>query len=130
MTDSARVTAKQKRFVAALLAEPTVRDAAAAVGVSEPTAWRYLASPAVQSELTARCDVVLTQVSSGLVSDMQEARSVLMDTMRDQSAAPGVRVRAALGVLDAGLRVLDALMLARRVAALEMQQTGKEPDRC
>jgi len=124
MGETESLTARQRRFVAALLAAPTVLDAAAAASISETTAWRYLASPAVQAELSARCDVVLTQVSAGLVADMQEARAVLVEAMRDPEAAPGVRVRAALGVLDAGLRVLDSLLLARRVAVLETRLEG------
>jgi len=118
-TDS--TTPRQKRFVAALLAAPTVTEAATQAGISEKTAWRYLGNTAVQAELTARCDVVLTQVSAGLVADMQEAREVLMENMRDPTNPAGVRVRAAVAVLDAGLRVLEVLMLARRVAAIEQR---------
>lgn len=127
MAETDSTTPRQKRFVAALLAAPTVTEAAIQAGVSEKTAWRYLANPAVQGELTARCDVVLTQVSAGLVADMSEARQVLMEAMRDPTNPPGVRVRAALGVLDAGLRVLETLALVRRVATIEsmLQEASK-----
>jgi hypothetical protein len=42
------VSTRQRRFVAALVAAPTVRDAAAAADIGETTAWRYLQDPGVR----------------------------------------------------------------------------------
>lgn len=121
MTDNGTLTTKQRRFVVALLARPTVREAAAEAGVSESTAWRYLGDSAVKRELATRQDALLAQVSSGIVGDMTEARQVLLDVMRDHKTADGVRVRAALGVLDTGLKLFELVSLSDRVSALEAQ---------
>ena len=37
-----KLTAKQEKLLASLLSSPTVQQAAAAAGVSEPTAYRWL----------------------------------------------------------------------------------------
>jgi len=128
MSENGTLSRKQRRFVGALLNRPTVREAAAEADVSESTAWRYLGDSAVKRELATRQDALLAQVTSGLVGDMTEARQVLLDVMRANDAADGVRVRAALGVLDAGLKLFELLALADRVAAIESRLEASEHD--
>jgi hypothetical protein len=47
---------------------------------------------------------------------------VLLKMMVDATQPGAVRVRAALGVLEVGLRLVSLLSLAERVAALEAAQ--------
>jgi len=71
------LTTKQHRFVVALWEAPTISEAALRAGIATATAWRYLADPAVKTELHRRYDAALTQATTALVCDMAEARRVL-----------------------------------------------------
>lgn len=113
------LSARQRRFVAALVAAPTVRDAARAAEIGETTAWRYLQEPSVRSALAERQDAVLRQVSLDLAGEMGAALDVLGSIMRDEKASAGARVSAARAVLDSGLKLAELVTLAERVAALE-----------
>jgi len=110
---------RQRRFVSALVACPTVRDAAAAAKIGERTAWRYLQDPAVSGALAERQTAVLGHVSRRLATEMGAAMDILCQTMRDEGASDGARVSAARAVLDSGLRLAELVTLAERVAALE-----------
>ena len=123
MTDNGalegKLTPRQRRFEAALMAAPDVRAAAQVAGIGERTAWRYMANPAIRRSVATRQAAALAQVASGLVDDMTEARALLRGVVTDETAAQGVRVRAALGILDAGLRLAELVTMAERVAILE-----------
>ena len=109
----------------ALLDARTIRGAAGKADIAEATAWRYLTEDNVKAAIARRQDAILAQVTGGVVADMTEARGVLVDIMRDSEAAPGVRVRAAGLILDAGLKMLEVVTLADRVSRLEQQSGGE-----
>ena len=120
------LTTRKRRFVAALLETPTLREAAEAAGVSEPTGWRYLRDAQVRAELGRRTDALLTQAASGLASDLAEARQTLREIHRDADAPAGARVSAARAVTDTALRIFELVALADRVAALEERLGGEK----
>lgn len=128
MTENGTLSTKQRRFLAALLSEPTTRAAAAEAGVSERAAWRWLGEPTFRAELASRQDAVLAAVTSGLADDAQAARATLRDLMTDPATPPGVRVRCAVAILDAALRLMELVTLADRVAALEQRMATNAPD--
>ena len=105
--------------MAAVLSAPTLREAARAAGVSEPTAWRYLRAPAVRQELAARQDGILGHVARRLACEMGRALDVLSEVMGDTAAHPGARVSAARAVLESGLRLAELVTLSERVTELE-----------
>jgi phage terminase small subunit len=119
------LNARQRRFVAALVANATVRDAAAAAEIGERTAWRYLQQPAVKKALAERQDVVLAHVSRRLATEMGAALDVLGSIMRDRAASDAARVSAARAVLDSGLKLAELVSLAERVTLLEERVTAK-----
>lgn len=119
------LNARQRRFVAALVANATVRDAAAAAEIGERTAWRYLQQPAVKEALSERQDVVLAHVSRRLATEMGAALDVLGSIMRDRAASDAARVSAARAVLDSGLKLAELVSLAERVTLLEERVTAK-----
>ncbi|MGI6379794.1 MAG: hypothetical protein ACOX2R_03275 [Anaerolineae bacterium] len=113
------LNARKRRFLAALVACPTVRDAALAAGIGEATAWRYTQDPAVRQALAERQTAVLAHASRRLAREMGAAMDVLVAIMRDEEASDGARVSAARAVLDSGLKLAELVTLAERVAALE-----------
>jgi phage terminase small subunit len=116
---SGGLTVRQRKFVAALLAAPTVREAAKVAGICETTSHRYLADPRVRAALAERQDGVLGQVSRRLASEMNGALDVLAEVMHDAEAPPSARVSAARAVLDSGLKLAELVTLAERVADIE-----------
>jgi len=130
MADNGRaagvLTNWQARFVAALLEAPTVADAAAAAGIGERTAYRYLDDPAVKGELQARHDAMIGAAARRLSHEMDVALDVLHEIMVDAASPPTPRVSAARAVLDAGLRYAELVSLAGRVSALEEKVAERE----
>jgi phage terminase small subunit len=115
---------RQRRFVAALVANATVRGAAEAAGIGERTAWRYLQDPVVKAALCERQDAVLGHVSRRLAHEMGAALDVLCAIMRN-GISERARVSAARAVLDSGLRLAELVDLARRVSELEAKTEGE-----
>jgi phage terminase small subunit len=126
MADFGALNPRQRRFLVALVANATVRDAAQAAGIGERTAWRYLAEPSVKAALTERQDAVLGHVSRRLASEMGAALDVLCGIMRNTAANDAARVSAARAVLDSGLRLAELVTLAERVAELEARMEEEE----
>lgn len=113
------LSTKQRRFIAALATQPTIRAAAKTAQIAERTAWLYLSDPRVKQEIAQRQGAMLSQVTAGLVADMADARRVLLDVALDKQASDSARVSAAKGILDCGLRLFEMYSLADRVAELE-----------
>lgn len=119
MADNSTLSPRQKRFVAALATSDSIRAAAGTASIAESTAWRYLRDPEVKAEIRHRQDDILAGVTSTLVQDMGEARLALRNVLRDKLASPAQRTAAARVLLDAGLRLFDALSLADRLTEVE-----------
>lgn len=97
----------------------TLRDAAAAAGVSERTATRRAAEPAFQARVEAlRAELVSCAVGqlAGLLTD---ATTTLRRAL--VCGVPAVEVRAALGIHAHLLKVREATVLEQRLRALEDQ---------
>ncbi len=127
VSDNVRLSARQSRFIGALIGGASMSEAAAAAGVVDRTARRWLSQAAVRAEL-ARCSAaVLGEVSVRLVSAMSEAVDVLRAIMSDPAASAPARTSAARAVLDGGLRLAELVSISERVAALEAYQEQREP---
>ncbi len=113
------LNAKRQAFVAAMLAAASVGEAAGSVGVSERTARRWLADPAVRLALSEAQNELLSQVTAKLLTAISEAIETLREVHSDADNAPTARVSAARAILEAGLRYVETSDLARRVTELE-----------
>lgn len=120
-----RLNAKQEALLAALLTEPTYATAAAKVGVSRMTAYRWLKTTHFQETYRrARQELVNSaigrlQLGSGLAVDA--LMNVVVQSRRDSD-----RVRAAVVILDHAYRGLtDAdLLTSTPDAAVEKSSVG------
>ena len=119
MIGSDRLSTRQRRFIASLLSASSIREAAEAAELSEPTAYRYLAVGGVKRELARRQEAILSQVGARMVSDAMVARDALLLVIGNDEVAPGTRVRACQVVLDVVLRMYEVLSLSERVRQLE-----------
>src|SRR5437764_7546041 len=119
-----KITPRQEKALAALLAEPTHAAAAARAQVSEATLYRWLKQPAFQAayrELRRRA-------VDGAVSHLQQATAEAVETLRRglSCGQPVAEVRAARIVIDQAARWAELIDLAERLEELE-RQTGIAP---
>ncbi len=119
MAHNGALSGKQKRFVAALAAAGSVREAAALAGIGERTAWRYLGLPDVRAELGRIQDGVLSEATAACIRGMSGALATLESVMADPMASASARVAAARAILDAAARLAELQTFAQRIAKLE-----------
>ncbi len=120
-TESHRMplSAKQEKFLAALLNSPTNRDAAAAAGVSERSASRWLHEDRtfIAAYSQARRGL-LDEAHSLLLKNATGAANTLVCLMEDGSP-PAVRLGAARSLLEFSRQHIDIIEIERRIAELE-----------
>jgi len=103
--------------VVALLTEPTIVAAAQMVGVSEKTLDRWLADPTFAATYRAARKKVFDQAVNTLRAASTEAVQTLRDALSDVSSS--IRLRAALGILDFGIKITEMTDIEERLTALE-----------
>ncbi len=111
------LSAKQVRALPYMLSTPKVTEAAAAVGVSRTTIYRWLEDPSFAAELN-RCREDATEEAlralKGMLIQSVEAVAGLL-----QSENERVRLGAARLALTYGFRVMEDQDIVRRLAMLE-----------
>jgi AcrR family transcriptional regulator len=127
-TQAYNLNTKQGRGIVALLANPKLKDAAEAAGVSEATLWRWLQDKDFHTAyMKARRDAVQGAIAR-LQSISVEAVETLHEIMSDKTALVFARVTAARTILDYAMKGIELEDLAERVAeleALQAQHKGK-----
>jgi len=114
-------------FVAAMLAHPTIEQAAAAAGISESTAYRLLKREDVRLALAEG----RREVMRASLTRLQAALGTALDTLERNmgpEAPAAVQVRAAATVLESALRAAELMDLDERLARLEAQQQQQQQD--
>jgi hypothetical protein len=111
------LTPRQTRLVSALLVSPTIVVACRRAKVSERAYRKWKAHPAFQEALSiAQRDAWSESV--GLLKGLAPMAVQRLRHLR-QSSRPDVQLRAALGLIDRGVKAIEADDLMRRLAALE-----------
>jgi len=117
-----KLSRKQEQGIRALLLQPTLVDAATAIGVDERTLRRWLRDDAVfqMAYREARRAVVqhaIVQVQRATGEAVETLRSV----MQDAEASASARVSAAKAILDTAVKAVELEDLEARITALEAQ---------
>jgi len=115
-----KLSRKQEQGIRALLLQPTLVDAATAIGVDERTLRRWLRDDAVfqMAYREARRAVVqhaIVQVQRATGEAVETLRSV----MQDAEASASARVSAAKAILETAVKGIEIEDLEARIAALE-----------
>jgi hypothetical protein len=108
------------RLAAELAAGKTVRDAATAAGVAERTAHRRLADPGFKAHVADLRGQMVAAAAGQLADGMGEAAGVLRALLGSEDEH--VRHKAAVKLIELGLKVVELAELERRVSELEQQQ--------
>ena len=119
MASNGTLTTNQRRALRALLACPTVAQAAKQAGLGQRTIYRYLSTDVFKAELRKRQDETISAATAALSGLTGTAIETLRDVLADPVASHAVRVRCALGVLDQRRRIGELDDLSERVARLE-----------
>lgn len=117
-TGDRRLTSKQALAVHALALGATQEHAATCAGVAPDTVARWLKLPHFRQAVRERQDGLWAETSAQLLATLAEAVDVVAQVMRDNNNPPGVRVRAALGIIDRAAIAYTGVDLAERIDAL------------
>src|SRR5215813_12184610 len=112
------LSAKQSRAIRALLLKKTMRDAAAAAGVTEITLWRWVQQPEFVKALTDASARALETAIASLQSACNDAVIVLRHVMTDLGAPASARVSAARTVLETAVRARELIQHEQRLSEL------------
>jgi hypothetical protein len=115
---------KTEAAIVALLAHPTMPEAAKAAGVSETTLWRWLQ----RDDFQKRYREAQNKVFEGALGALQGATAEAVDCLRRNLSCsrPGVQVQAAKTILDYTLKARQLFDLEIRIAQLESALKARE----
>jgi hypothetical protein len=118
-----KLSRKQEQGISALILQPTLADAAIAIGVDERTLRRWLRE---HTSFQAAYREARREVVQQAIVQVQRATSEAVETLRtvmqDVAAPASARVSAAKTVLETAVRAVELEDLEVRIAALEAAQ--------
>ena len=110
---------KQERVALLIAAGRSIKAAAAEAECGERTAHAWLDDPRYRSLISELRHRMLDEAVGALAEATNAAVSTLRDLLDDDHG--NVRLRAALGIIDAVVRLRDHVEFERRLTALEAQ---------
>jgi hypothetical protein len=118
-TDEAEgLSAKQELALRAVISHPTLKDAAAAVDISETTLWRYKQDPEFSRRLRDARREAVDHAVLRLQRGSNDAVTVLHELMLKEDAPASARITAARTVLEYSVRAAEIDELRGRVEEL------------
>ena len=107
------------RAIEALLACPTVAEAARMCGLTERTLHNYLSDKEFKAELSKHQGEVVRAGTAALVGLSSESNKVLLELLTDGTVPASVRARVALGIKQHIANALELQDIIERLEALE-----------
>ena len=118
LADFVRNSVRRQRAIESLLGGNSLSATAAAAGVSVRTLRRWRSDPRFVGELRASRDEVFADSCAALTSLSRKAVSTMQRILDDENASDSLRLRAAIEVLEASVRISN-VDVVERIAALE-----------
>lgn len=112
----------RENAILVLVANPNIKEAAAACGISEKTMHRWLHEPEFAAQLAEAQRYVAKRVTRLVISRAEKAVGVLDTIMSDVETAPPARVSAAKAILEYAMRAIETEDVLARLEALEQLQ--------
>ena len=122
-------SARQDRIILALLEHSTHEKAAAALGMSAVTLWRWMQKPEFAEAYRRARREAFSQSVARLQHASNAAVGTLLRVMTDREAPAASRVRAADVVLQSALRGMEIEDIEARVSELERATEASNPGR-
>lgn len=122
-----KLTPKQDKAIAALLAQPTIKQAAEHAGVGERTLHTWLDEPLFDAVYRAARRKAVQQATARLQQVSSAAVTVLLQLMASKETPPAVRLAAASKVLELSIKGIELEDLAARLAVLETLYAAQGP---
>lgn len=115
---------KTEAAIVALLAHPTMPEAAKAAGVSETTLWRWLQ----RDDFRTKYREAQSKVFDGALGSLHGATTEAVDCLRRNLSCgnPSAEVQAARTILDYTLKARELFDLENRIALLEAALKARE----
>ncbi len=122
-----KLSRNKERAIAALLSNPSIPDAASAVGIGEGTLWRWLKIPEFNNAYSeARRELVRHAVVTVQFA-MSEAVETLRTIMKNNDAPASSRVSAAKALINISIKSVEIEDFDRRLSELEKVIIKKKP---
>ena len=116
---SENLTTQELHLLTAMLEGRNIPRAAAAVGVQERTARRWVARPRFQAELQRRTSDALATSARQLAAVMGAAVATTAAIMTDATQPAAVRLAAARTILSDRARLVEEVDIMARLGGLE-----------
>jgi hypothetical protein len=113
---------KQEKGIFALLSQPTLVAAAQSIGVNEVTLRRWLKEPAFLAEYRKARRESVEQCLAVLQKASINAVATLVASLKAEGE--GVRLRAAMAILEHAIKAVELMDLDERIATLEAKANG------
>ena len=120
--DEKVLTTKQRRAIVSLMTRPTIATAAKDCGTSSRQLFRWMKEPHFAEALKAAQAEAMASALRMLTTNMASAAVVLQHTMA--TGTPGLKLRAALGLINVLPGLREKVELEERIAQLEAVQGG------
>ena len=122
--ESTELSRSKERAVVAMMAHPSIAEAARIAGVSESSIWRWLQDDSFQARLREAQSKVMDGALSSLQGSMTGAVDCLVRNL--SCGTPSAEVQAAKTILDFTLKTREQFEYAERIKALEAALKARE----
>lgn len=117
-SDPGALSPKQELALRAVVAHPTLKEAALAAGVSDATLWRYMQEETFARRLREARREAVSHAVLQLQGAASDAVKTLQDIMKDASAGASARITAARIILEQTLRTRETEDVKARLEEL------------
>lgn len=114
-------TTKKQTFIIALLTEPSQAKAIKKAGITENTAYKYLADAEFKNELMQARKEYMSSVTASLQAKAIDAVNALHDIAIDKEQPASSRVSASKAILDNAYKGLELEQLSNDVAQIKKE---------
>ncbi|WP_449460351.1 replication protein [Streptococcus suis] len=120
------LTAKQEKFMLALMTAPTVTEASKLAGIARSTGQKYLKDITFRRAYRQYRNDIMQQATGKLQNASIRAVEVLEEIMDDKTVSPYARQQAAQTILNMAYKANEQIDMLEMIEELEMRVLDNE----